>query len=350
MTAPSTSTLETADLREREIAWTDPAALATARRQSAGLDFFARLARGELPAVPMYRTLGFRIAAVEPGSALFEGDTGEFLENSFGVLHGGYAATLLDSACGVGVQSRLPRGRGTATIRLELDFLRPAFAATGRVQCRSHLVQLGRNIARSEAGLAGPDGKVLARARGTFSVFDVPAAAAEAAAPERTSHRRMTRWRDPAPLHRAAETRTGLDYVAAMADGSLPPIPMYATMGCRIGAYAEGAASVHLTPDGSHYNPMGGVHGGLAAFLIDSATGCTVQTVVPQGRGATTVNLAIDYFRPISAETGPLESAGRIVRAGRQIAIADAAIKDAAGRVYARGSATYFIYPMGKAA
>ncbi len=336
--------------RERAIEWEDPAALAALRRARTGLEFFTQSARGELPVVPMYKTLGFRIELVEPGAAVFAGEPGEYLENSYGVLHGGYAATLIDSACGVGLQTKLPLGRGTATIRLEIDFLRPATATMGTLRCRGRLVQLGRSIGRSDAEFQSADGKILARGRGTFSVFDVTPDKPGAVPPAAPAQRRITRWRDPTPLYRAAETLPGIDYLRAMADGTLPPIPMYATMGCRIGAYTQGAASVHVTPDFSHYNPMGGVHGGLAAFMIDSATGCTVQTVVPRGSGATTVNLAIDYFRPIAADTGPLECAGRIVRAGRQIVIADAELKDGAGRVYARGSTSYFIYPLAKAA
>src|SRR5437870_1644547 len=83
------------------------ASYAAARRATSGLDFFRAIAAGALPQPPIYDLLGFRLTGVEPGAARLEGETGEHLLNPFGTVHGGYAATVLDSACGVGLQSIL---------------------------------------------------------------------------------------------------------------------------------------------------------------------------------------------------------------------------------------------------
>ena len=158
-------------LRRRTVRWADPAPLAVARRAQSGLDFFRAIAAGLLPQPPIYDLLGFRLAGADRGTARFEGEPGEHLLNPFGTVHGGYAATLLDSACGVGVQSTLPQGRGTATIRLEVSFLRPILPAMGRIACVSRLIEAAEQVAWSEADVLGPDGKVLARGRGCFAIF-----------------------------------------------------------------------------------------------------------------------------------------------------------------------------------
>jgi len=341
--------IASAPLRRRLARWADPAPLAIARRATSGLDFFRAIAAGALPQPPIYDLLGFRLTGVDPGSARFEGETGEHLLNPFGTVHGGYAATVLDSACGVGLQSTLPQGRGTATIRLDIGFMRPILPAMGRITAVSRLVQKGEQVAWSEADILGPDGKVLTRARGCFAIFPTESGPA-APLPAPVFDSKEIVWDDPAAGRAMMGGMTGLDLIAALADGRLPLPPIQRTVQYEGIAAEPGRAVFRCKPSACHYNPMGGVHGGLAAILVDTAGGAAIQTMQPRGVGATAVNLSVDYFRPITRDTGTLFAEGRLVRAGARIGIADAEVKDAKGQVFARGAVTYLSFPLAGAA
>jgi len=337
-------------LRRRTVRWADPAPLAVARRAQSGLDFFRAIAAGALPQPPIYDLLGFRLVAADPGSARFEGESGEHLLNPFGTVHGGYAATLLDSACGVGLQATLPQGRGTATIRLEVSFLRPILPAMGHIACVSKLIHSGEQVAWSEGDVLGPDGKALARARGCFAVFPTESGPwqgeTSADIPTPVYESEEIAWDDPAILREAAPRMTGLDFLAAQADGRLPVAPIHRSAHYEPVAVERGRAVYRCTPGTYHYNPMGGVHGGLAAILVDTAAGAAIQSAQEKGRGGTAVTLSVDYFRPITRESGELVAEGRLVRAGGRIGLADAEVRDAKGTIYARGSATYLTFAL----
>lgn len=150
-------------------------------------------------------------------------------------------------------------------------------------------------------------------------------------------------WSDPRALGERGRAMSGLDYLKALMVGDLPPPPIAATLGMRVSLVEPGRVVFEANPAEWHYNPIGVVHGGLAATLIDSATGCAVHTTLPAGTGYTTVNLAVDFVKAMTDATGPVRCDGRVVRAGQRIGIADAEITDAAGTLYARGSATCLI-------
>lgn len=116
--------------------------------------------------------------------------------------------------------------------------------------------------------------------------------------------------------------------------------PMAATLGFELSDFGDGFVELSCTPDEFHYNPAGTVHGGLAATLLDTATACAVQTRLPAGAGATTLNLSVSFFRPMTVETGTIRCVGRVVSMGRRVAVAEAEVLDESGRVMARGTAT----------
>ena len=97
-------------------------------------------------------------------------------------------------------------------------------------------------------------------------------------------------------------------------------------------------------PQRMHYNPLGSVHGGWYATLLDSALGCAVHTVLEAGQGYTTAELGIHIVRAASERSGPLRAIGQVVYAGRQLATAEARIVDAAGKLYAHGSTTCLVF------
>lgn len=139
------------------------------------------------------------------------------------------------------------------------------------------------------------------------------------------------------------EGLTGLEMLQAIIGGALPAPPIGATMGFRLVEVAlgravfEGAAGPHLL------NPLGGVHGGVALTLIDSAAGCAVHSELPAGVGYTTVETKVNFTRPIPPDGTPVRCEGRVVTRGRQIATAEARLLSPDGKVLAHGTSTLII-------
>ena len=154
-----------------------------------------------------------------------------------------------------------------------------------------------------------------------------------------TERSRTHGWSDPHALFAAASGLSGADYYAAWARGELEP-PMAATLGFHLADHGEGRVSIACTPDEYHYSPYGMAHGGLAATLLDTATGCAVHTRLAQGEGYATVDLHVTYLRPITVDTGPLTVSGEVVSMGRRVAVATGIVADGDGRELARATGT----------
>jgi uncharacterized protein (TIGR00369 family) len=137
-----------------------------------GLELIKRLLAGELPAPPITATLGFSLVEVERGRAVFEGTTAEWQYNPLGTVHGGWSATLLDSALGCAVHSTLAPGETYTTLDLQVRFLRPVLATSGRVRGEATVVHRGKRIATAEARLVGEDGALFATATASCIVLD----------------------------------------------------------------------------------------------------------------------------------------------------------------------------------
>jgi uncharacterized protein (TIGR00369 family) len=151
---------------------------------------------------------------------------------------------------------------------------------------------------------------------------------------------RTVTWSDPAPALRAAQTMSGIAYLKAIQSGELPPPPIAALIGMAMVEVSEGRAVFSAEPAEYHYNPLGTVHGGIAATLLDSAMGCAVQSLLPAGTGYTTLEIKVNYLRPITSATGTVTCEGTIIHLGGRIATAEARLTDATGKLYAHGTTT----------
>ncbi|HYR36967.1 MAG TPA: PaaI family thioesterase [Burkholderiales bacterium] len=158
--------------RALTVEWSDPAALAAAGRTMAGIDFLRAIRDGTLPPPPIAQLLGFRLAEVEPGHAVFECVPGEQHYNPIGVVHGGLAMTLLDSAMGVCIHSRMPAGAGYTTLEAKTNLVRAITDKTGRLRATGKLVHLGNRIATAEGRLEDASGKLYAHATTTCIVLN----------------------------------------------------------------------------------------------------------------------------------------------------------------------------------
>lgn len=139
-----------------------------------GLQVFQALLAGEIPPPPMAVTLDFTLLRIDPGFAVFQGKPGFSHYNPMGTVHGGWFATMLDSALGCAVHSTLPAGKAYTTLELKLNIVRALTNAVPLVRAEARLVHGGRHVATAEARLVGPDGRLYAHATTTCLIFDLP--------------------------------------------------------------------------------------------------------------------------------------------------------------------------------
>jgi uncharacterized protein (TIGR00369 family) len=143
-------------------------------RARTGLETLQAIFAGELPSPLIGETLDFVPIHVEPGVAVFQGRPQLRHYNPLGAVHGGWFATLLDSALGCAVHSALPAGTGYTTLELKVNIVRALTDAVPLVRAEGKLIHLGRQMATSEARLVGPDGKLYAHGTTTCLVFEQP--------------------------------------------------------------------------------------------------------------------------------------------------------------------------------
>jgi uncharacterized protein (TIGR00369 family) len=160
---------------------------------------------------------------------------------------------------------------------------------------------------------------------------------------QEAQHKTIT-WVDPRPQAAAALAMSGIDYLQAMIDGTFPSPPIASHINLELVSIAPGVATMAATPDESHYNPIGSVHGGFAATLLDSVCGCAVQSTLPAGMAYTTLDLSINYLRGMTTETGRVTAEGRVTKPGTRAAFVEADIKDASGRLLATATSTCLVF------
>ncbi len=154
-------------------------------------------------------------------------------------------------------------------------------------------------------------------------------------------------WVDPLPQAALARTMSGLDYLQAIIDGDIPGAPIASHINMEFVSVETGTAVMAATPDESHYNPIGSVHGGFFATLLDSVCGCAVQTTLPAGTAYTSLDLTVSFLRGITVATGRVLATGRVTKPGSRAAFVEADIKDADGRLLATATSTCLVFPVG---
>ncbi|QUD90491.1 PaaI family thioesterase [Phenylobacterium montanum] len=120
--------------------------------------------------------------------------------------------------------------------------------------------------------------------------------------------------------------------------------PMVDTLDFDLVEVEKGRVVFEGTPSRRVYNPLGTVHGGYAATLLDSATGCAVHTLLNEGQGYTTLELKVAYHKAMTEQTGPVRAEGKVVTMGRRAAFAEARLTDASGRLYATATSTLLVF------
>ncbi len=172
----------------------------------------------------------------------------------------------------------------------------------------------------------------------------VESAAAHAERSPEISRSRELIWQDPLPSASAGAGMAGIDYMRSVSAGEVPPPPIAVLLRMGPTRIEEGSVSFEGTPGEEHYNPIGVVHGGYAATLLDSAIGCAVHTTLPAGVAYTSLTLEVKYVRPITRETGRVRADAEVLYRGRRQATAEARLVDAeTGKLLAHGTGTCMI-------
>jgi uncharacterized protein (TIGR00369 family) len=150
---------------------------------------------------------------------------------------------------------------------------------------------------------------------------------------------------EPGVAHpRDVAGRTGLHVMQALLAGELPPPPISRTLDFMLVEAAEGRAVFQGRPGAQFLNPMGGMHGGWYATLLDSAVGCAVHTAMPAGRGYTTLELKLDIVRAVGVDVPLVRAEAQVIHVGRQTATAEGRLVDADGRLYAHATTTCLVF------
>lgn len=157
------------------------------------------------------------------------------------------------------------------------------------------------------------------------------------------ARRREHEWGDPARTARAAAGMDGLEFVRALAAGEVSPAPIATTLGFALTEVEPGRVVFELRPQEFHYNPIGGMHGGVFATVLDSACGCAVHSMLPAGVRYTSLDLSVKFLRGVTVETGRLRCEGTVAHLGRRTGLATAELRGPDGRLYAQATSSLLI-------
>ncbi|MBC7395673.1 MULTISPECIES: PaaI family thioesterase [unclassified Variovorax] len=144
------------------------------------------------------------------------------------------------------------------------------------------------------------------------------------------------------------EGLTGLEVMQAMMDGKIPYAAIARTLNFTVVEISTGVAIFQGEPLAEHLNPLGTIHGGWAATMLDSALGCSVHTMMPPGRGYTTAELGVNYVKALTPKVQRVRAIGKVIHCGRQLATAEARLVGPDGTLYAHATTTCLVFELPK--
>jgi uncharacterized protein (TIGR00369 family) len=162
---------------------------------------------------------------------------------------------------------------------------------------------------------------------------------------EKAVRSRLNAQPTPVPLTVLAQ-RSGLELLRGVMTGQLPPPPIGTTLDFFLVEVESGRAVFQGNPKAAFYNPIGSVHGGWASTLLDSCVACAVHSTLPAGKGYTTIELKVNFVRPVMPDSGPMRAEGKVINVGNRIGTAEGRLTDAAGKLYAHATTTCLIFDM----
>ena len=332
----------------------------TPRGASAPLELFARSGLEQMRAFvafdvappPIHHLTGMRPTAAGEGTAEFQMPATAWLASPSGFILGGVLAVLADGPLGCAIQSTLPPGTPYTTSELSMSYLRPAVADGRTLTSRGRLVHAGRSLALSEATVTDADGRDLAHCTSRCFIFpavDVPSP------PPPLPPLEMPEFDTPDPYLRPVEgqvvdpevwrTRSGLEIMRALVDGTLPRPPVCFLTGHHPVAADEGSCTFVMPASGWLPSPLGAVEGGTLVMLADAALVSAVQTTVPAGTAVAPADITVKFIRPVRPDGGELRATARVIHRGRTTAVAEAQVHNAEGKLVCVAIGSAMILP-----
>jgi uncharacterized protein (TIGR00369 family) len=317
-----------------------------------GVEQLRASVQGRSPKPPISRLLGTSLNEVGLGTAAFSMPATRWLLSPQGLISVGTLAMLADAPLGCAVQSALPARTPFSTSELSLRLLRPA-GAGGTLVARGALVHAGRTLALSTVQIVDERGRLLAHGSSMcFVRLPGNEAAAMPAAERATDPPPLPRPHDPAPppgspdpyerpelgeVHPQEVWRrmSGLEVLEAQIAGDLPKPPISFLIGTRLVECGPGRAVFALPCHEWLCSPLRTVQGGTIAMVADAALAAAIQTTVPAGAALAAIDLKVNFVRPVKPDGRELLSHGRVRHGGRTIAIAEAEVVNADGKLVA---------------
>jgi uncharacterized protein (TIGR00369 family) len=264
---------------------------------------------------------------------------------------GGVGALVSDAALGASILCGLEPGGGLATSQLSINFLRPAGPWSGKLTARGRLIHATPTVGLSEVYIEDGNGRLLAHgtSRCFLQRFEVPAVSGEA----HTTPVAEPVYPTPDPYLRPVEgvilpestwgEMIGLEFVQRGVNGQIASPPVALLLGMTLVEAKEGAAVFTVPAHGWLCTPEARVYGGATAYFAHDAMAVAVHTTLPKGAAFATLDLTVNFLRPIRADGRELRAIGRVIHRGRTLAVAVAEVVNADGKTVATATSSSMV-------
>jgi uncharacterized protein (TIGR00369 family) len=311
--------------------------------------------RGRIPYSPMGYLTELQMTEASRGHSTFSMPASPWFANSSGLISGGVLAVIGDAALGSVVHSDVGPGQGMTTAELSMSFLRPVVPKRGAAVTGSgQLIHRGRSLGISEAFLFDDDDQLISHGTTRCTVFPPVDPVPDPPDDDAPVAYRQVPGSDPNdPLRRELEgevlpqevfeQRDGLKILRDVIGGELPRPPIYHLTGLRLAEVTAGAATVELPCSKWLSTSAGTIQGGFTAMLAESAMGAAAFSTVPPGTAVASLDLKVNYLRPVFPDGEPIVAKARIIHQGRTLAVTTVGITNAEGKqvALATGSSMY---------
>ena len=311
--------------------------------------FLAAIRDGKGNPPPIHHLTGLIPTEAGPGMSTFRMPATGWLATPAGVFLGATIGIPADGALGTAIQTALPPATAYTTQELTLNYLRPASTDSEVLVARGRLVHLGRTLGLSEVVVEDTNGRIVGHGSSRCVVFDPIRPAPDP--PESYEFPDPPTYETSDPYLRPVEGEiwpdevwkemSGLDIYKAAVAGELGPPPLSHLTGLRPIDAGDGFTKWVMPATTWLCSPLGTVQGGMIGLLADNAVGTAIQTLLPAGTAYASLDLKVNFLRPVSPDGSDLTAQGTVTHRGKTIAVADAEVTNASGKrvAVARGSA-----------
>jgi uncharacterized protein (TIGR00369 family) len=317
-----------------------------------GMEQMRRWLRRDYPYPPIWYVAGSEQVESGPGMSTWRLPVTPWLQSAAGTLTGGVLAFAADAPLGSALFTTLPPGAWLTTSELSLHFLRPPAPDCRAIITRARLIQSGRSQGLCEATIEDAEGHLLAHATARNMVTSLPAP------PDAEPPNAPIPWPEydtPHQFERPAEGTTvpqevwdqmsGMQMMAAWQKGELPSAPLSNWVGGRHFDFAEGSFSVTFPASLSWTTGGGAFYGGTTALFLDYAMHGAIHTTLPAGTSWGTLDLKVNFLRPVTPDGSELRATAKILHRGKRIAVASAELTGADGKTVALASSSAMLLP-----